>query len=479
MTTNQQEAKTCSTAGMVTYSFGACTEAIIMNTFFGFAMLYYTMALGLSPGNAGMAAFIAGLWDAVSDPIMGHISDNTRSRFGKRHPYLVGGGVGMVLSFFFIWYVPGFFKSNMLILFWYLVVMNLILRTAYTVYVVPFTALGFEICGDYDGRAKLQGIRNAMNMTANILGCAMAWTLFFSNNSGDIRATHISQNYINMGISFTIVAAILIIIMLIFTSKYIRDSRKDNLSGFKIMDFVRDVKDIILDKYPRWVFIFIFFVSLGIVLVSALQMFVLEDFLLLSGWQKTVAHGGTMVGCGIGSLSAGILVKKLDKKGAVYLGGCFGVSCELILALMFLTGFLKPTQTIGWLPVSLIVFTIFHSAYWFGNGIMMPVALSMMADIAEIHEIETGVNKTASYGAIYSLAFKTSLSIGLLLSGYCLGWIGYVSGSHATQSREVIWRLCALTLVVGPVASLAALMLIKRYPVTKQFLGKFRAKRRL
>jgi GPH family glycoside/pentoside/hexuronide:cation symporter len=97
---------------MMVYSVGECANSLVMNSLFGYAMLYYTKALGLTPGLAGWALFVAILWDAASDPIMGHISDNTRSRFGKRHPYLLLGGLAMVVSFFFLWYVPDFFKSR-------------------------------------------------------------------------------------------------------------------------------------------------------------------------------------------------------------------------------------------------------------------------------------------------------------------------------------------------------------------------------
>ena len=100
------------TTDMVKYSLGACTESLVLNSFFGFSMLYYTKALGLDPKMAGIATFIATLWDAVSDPIMGHISDNTQSRFGKRHLYMLLGGAGMIASFYFIWYVPDFFKTT-------------------------------------------------------------------------------------------------------------------------------------------------------------------------------------------------------------------------------------------------------------------------------------------------------------------------------------------------------------------------------
>lgn len=484
------------TLEMVKYSLGACTESLVLNSFFGFSMLYYTKALGLDPKWAGMATFIATLWDAVSDPIMGHISDNTKNRFGKRHPYILLGGVIMIASFFFIWYVPDVFKSSMMVLFWYLVVMNLLLRTAYTVFVVPYTALGFEICKDYDGRAKLQGIRFGLNMAANLLGPAMAWFIFFPNNSGDLKDTQIAQNYINMGTLFTIASVVFLFIMLCFTAKYMRDSKQDKVCASNPAVIIKSMKEIILDKYPRWVFIFMLFVLLGIVLVSTLQMYVFDDFMKLNGWQKSIAHGGTMVGTAIGALSLAFFVRRFDKKGAICVAVIWSVFCELVLAGLFLTGFLKPDQVIGaelvpagtivdgvaatadqmvgGFPIAFVLFAFFHGAYWFGNGILMPITVSMMADVSEIHKIKTGVNKDASYAAMYSLAMKISMAVAGLVAGYCLSWTGFKSGADAVQTPESVWRVCALTFVVGPLASLAALILISRYPVTKTFIEKIR-----
>ena len=475
----------CSTPDMVKYSLGACTESLVINSFFGFSMLYYTKALGLAPEMAGIASFIAVLWDAISDPIMGHISDNTKSRFGKRYPYILLGGITMIVSFFFIWYVPDFFKTELAIgsfnistttmLFSYLVMMNLILRTAYTVFVVPYTALGFEICNEYTGRSKIQGIRNGLNMAANLLGPAMAWAVFFKNNSGDIKDTQVAQNYINMGAVFAVASVVFLALMLYFTAKYIKDSRDDETCHGNPGAFFKNMKEILSDKYPRWVFVFMFFVLLGIMLVAMLQMYVFDDFMKLDGMQKTITHGGTMVGMGLGSLSLAVFVRRFDKKGAIYIAVMWSVFCELILALLFLTGFMKPGQALGGFPIAFVLFAFFHGAYWFGNGILMPVAISMMADVSEIHKIKDGVNKDASYAAMFSFAVKVASSVGLLIGGYCLSWTGFVSGAEAVQTPESVWRVCALTFVVGPLTSLAALGLISKYPVTKQFIEDLRA----
>lgn len=445
-----------------------------MNSIFGFAMLYYTRALGLPPAYAGWAGLAATIFDAVSDPIMGHISDNTRSRFGKRHPYMFFGGGLMVVSFFFVWYVPELFQQTVVTLFWYLVVMNLLLRGAFTIFIVPYTALSFEICQDYAGRSKIQGIRSAMNMAANLLGPAMAHTVFFGRDTETMRAANIAQNYVNMGIVFAAVAGVLIILTLIFTAKYAEDSRRDVTCSRDLTAFFRNMKDIVLDKYPRWVFLFIFFVILGIVLISSLQMYVFEDFMRFSGPQRTIAHGATMVGSGLGALASSVLVRRFDKKGAIFVAVGTGICAEFFLASLFLTGFLEPDLSAAGMPLGLIVFTMFHALYWCGTGVMFAVSLSMMADITEINHVRTGKNKAGSYAAMYSMAVKLSIGPGMLLSGYCLGWVGFEPGAEAVQSPEVAWRIGAMMFLAGPLISLAALGLILKYPVNKTFIESLR-----
>jgi Na+/melibiose symporter-like transporter len=277
-----------------------------------------------------------------------------------------------------------------------------------------------------------------------------------------------------MGLVFTIAALRFLSLMLLFTRKYIKDSRGDETCQGDPKAFFRNMKEIVLDAYSRWVFVYIFFVLLGIVLVSTLQMYVFDDFMGLDGGQKTIAHGGTMVGMGLGSLTLAFFVRRFDKKGAIRFAVIWSVSCELILAALFLTGFIKPGQVAGGVPIAFILFAFLHGAYWFGNGIMFPTAVSMMADVSEIRRITKGVSRDASYAATFSLAMKVSMGVSGLIAGYCLSWTGFQSGADAVQTVESVWRVCALTFVVGPLTSLMALLFITRYPVNQRFLEELR-----
>jgi glycoside/pentoside/hexuronide:cation symporter, GPH family len=470
----------CSRSSMVGYSVGECANSIIMNSLFGYAMLYYTDALGLKHAEAGIAMALAVFWDAITDPVMGHISDNTKSRFGRRHPYMLLGGLATIATYVFLWHVPSIFTSSMNLLFWYLVAINLLQRTAITVFYVPFVALGFEICTDYRGRVTLQGIRSAMNMLANVLGPALAWAVFFSNNAG-VRATSVAENYLTMGVSFATISLVCILAVLVLTRRHIKDSRQITTEGNSIKGFVRDMREIVADRYPRYVFLFIVVVTVGIALVSSLQMYLYEHFMRFGGIEKSVTHGGSMVGFGIGSLIASFLTRKFDKRGGVFFGGLLSVGSSFILGALFLPGLLIPGQSTTILsyaiPLPFILFTLFHSLYWMGNGIIFPIATSMMADVSEINEIRTGINKDGAYAAVFSFAQKCAISLAVLITGYTLTLIGFEPGKEIVQAPETLWRLCAVTLLAGPAVSLISLGLIRLYPVNNELLDTLRNRR--
>lgn len=471
------ETRVCSTFEMVKYSTGECAFSLINNSLIAYAAIYYTSALGLAPWLAGIAMSVSIFWDAITDPVMGHISDNTRSRFGKRHPYILLGGIAMAVSFYFLWQIPDVFKGSSASLFWYLFFANLVLRTAFTVFIVPYTALGFEICSDYAGRTKLQGIRFAMNMVANFFGIAMGWKWYFKDH-GDISGVTISSNFVRMGTIFTVATFLIVIFVSIVTRNHICDSRNEKVVGNSLKDFYVDMREIVFNKYCKWVFAYTFIVIFGIAFAGAYQGHLYEYFMKFSSDSKSIVHGCAMAMTAIGSMAASVLVKRYDKKGAVWVGVMVSVFGNFALSSLFLSGLVTPGQTFSLvglnIPFALIIFTFLHGCYWMGNGVLFPVAISMMADISEIHQIKSGTNKDGSYSAVYSFVLKASSSFGILFSMLCLSFVGFVSG-QSSQEPDVVWRLGAATLLAGPVISLIALFLIRKYPVTKSMIDEMRA----
>lgn len=442
-----------------------------MNSIATFAMLYYTQALGLSPAYAGIAMSIAVFWDAVSDPVMGFITDHTHSPYGRRHPYILVGGLCMAGLLYAVWAVPSFVQTSEIRIFAYLIVMNILLRTALTVFFVPYCALGFEMATDYEGRSRIQGTRQIFNMAANFLGPALAWALFFPETVEGQNATDDPANYLQMGASFAVAIVALTLLTLLFTWRYrgnapVCDTLKPSRPGFKA--FVSTNKDLVLDKHARWVYVFAFLAVLNMVIVSSLLPFFYVYFMKIDGGQISVAQFAAVIGSATGGLLATRIPRWFEKKGSILIACALSIFGNLIVAIFFLPGWTAPDQTPGF-----VFFVIMNGIYWMGSGIMIPTAVSMIADIAEINQYTTGELKDGSYAAFYSFVFKAAISFALLVSGLMLGLIGFDSGAEEHPAR-VIRNLGAAMLLAGPVICLLAAFSIRPYSVSRNFLESLR-----
>jgi glycoside/pentoside/hexuronide:cation symporter, GPH family len=474
---------------IVAYATGEGASSLTQNGISAFALLYYVQVLGLNSQAAGLALSISMLWDAVSDPIMGHISDNTRSRHGRRHPYILGGGIFLAVSFFFLWSIPGFVKGPAA-LFYYILMVNLIVRTAWTIFGVPYAALGFEVCTGYDDRARLQSVRFIFNMAMNLIFNAGGWVLFFSDRIGAggelVDGTTVRSNYPRMGLVLALGALALILICFFSTRRYAHDtSRSPEIKGNSLRDFYIDMRDILRDRLGVIVFLFFGAAQLGMMLVAQSQLFTYRFFMNFPDVQKTVVHGATMVGFAIGSLLATPLVKRWDKKPAAGVGAGLSITANLMLLLIFGGGLLAPRAVLALppsfpvaggmtIPLAAIVFGLFGAMYWAGSGIMAPVAMSMIADISEVNKLRTGLLKDGSYAAVFSFFQKAALSIGLLITGALLDWAGIIPEA-GVQTAGTALRVALATFVSGPVMATIALLLIQAYPVNRAFMRKVKA----
>ena len=468
---NDSSANTCSFRNICGYSLGEGANSLVMNSIATFAMLYYTQALGLSPVYAGIAMSIAVFWDAVSDPVMGFITDHTRTRYGRRHPYILVGGLCMAGLLYAVWAVPPFVQTSEVRIFAYLIAMNILLRTALTVFFVPYCALGFEMATDYEGRSRIQGTRQIFNMAANFLGPALAWTLFFPETAAGQNATDNPANYLQMGASFALAIVALTLLTLLFTWRYrasapVCDTLKPSRPGFKA--FISTNKDLVLDKHARWVYVFAFLAVLNMVIVSSLLPFFYVYFMKIDGGQISVAQFAAVIGSATGGLLATRIPRWFEKKGSLLIACGLSIFGNLIVAIFFLPGWTALDQTPGF-----VFFVVMNGIYWMGSGIMIPTAVSMIADIAEINQYTSGELKDGSYSAFYSFVFKAAISFALLVSGLILSLIGFDSGAEE-HPAQVIWNLGAAMLLAGPTVCLLAAFSITPYRVSRNFLERLR-----
>ena len=139
------------------FGFGGFAEVLMSNAVLSLALPIYNMGLGLSPILIGYAIGIPRLWDAITDPLMGNITDNTRSKWGRRHPYIILGVILTSFLFVIMWMPPANLSKTGL--FVYFLIVSILYFTAYTIFVVPWNALGFELTPDYNERTRVMAYK--------------------------------------------------------------------------------------------------------------------------------------------------------------------------------------------------------------------------------------------------------------------------------------------------------------------------------
>ncbi len=134
--------------------------ALLTQVYMQFYNPVFNDVLGLSPVLIGWVIFIARIWDAVTDPLMGSISDNTVSRWGRRRPWIALGAVVCAISFVAIWWFPR--SQSDMFYFWWLLFTSLAFYLAFTIYSVPYIALGMELSPDYHERTSVMTMRTVI-----------------------------------------------------------------------------------------------------------------------------------------------------------------------------------------------------------------------------------------------------------------------------------------------------------------------------
>ncbi len=166
------------------YGVGAAPYGIKDNGFSFFLLIFYSQVLGLSPVLTSAALAIAIVVDAVTDPILGYISDNWRSRWGRRHPFMYVSIIPICVSYAFLWNPPEMALASSGSLFVYLVVMAISIRIFLTFFEVPNTALISELTSDYDTRTEMMGLRYMFGWLGGIGMAFLAYGVFLRSGDG-------------------------------------------------------------------------------------------------------------------------------------------------------------------------------------------------------------------------------------------------------------------------------------------------------
>lgn len=402
-----------------------------------FLLYFYTDVIHFSPILAGTALLVAKAWDAVSDPLMGQISDGTRSRWGRRRPYLLFGALPYAALFILVW-CPHVTQDNTIN---YLVVIALFILffTASTIVTVPYNALLPELALLPHDRTKLTAFRQPFAVIGWVAGSALVLPLVATLGGG-------RRGYILMSAIFGTIALVVFLI----TAASVRER-----ADFSDRDSVPVGRSFLLTfrNRPFWWFIAAYsLVSLGYTILSGVLIYYAKYWLADEGLFTVMM--GVVMGLLLLSIPLWVWVSgKIGKKEGFIIG-------IAVLVLSACAMFFLP-RTSG-VPLFLIM-----GFAGVGTGAYFLFPYSILPEIIDYDELTSGTRREGAYFGIAFLIFKISIALAPFITGTILAASGYIPDVPQTEQT-----LLGIRLLVGIIPAgffMAGLIFLLFFPLNRQY----------
>ena len=445
------------------YGSAGVSYGVIGNAHY-FTLLYYSQVLGLDARLAGVALAIGVAFDAVTDPLVGYLSDNTKSRWGRRHPFLYASVLPLALSYFLLWHPPPFVQGDTS-MFVHLLISLVALRGSATLFLVPAYAMGAEITSDYDERTRLFARYNTvLSVVGNGMSVLMyaVWLVPTADYADGIMNV---EGYKVAGLVGTLAIAVSVLLFTIGLHRFVpRFSKFQSSDSLGPRQFVRQVADVF--RYPSMRVVVVSWVlycgAMGI--YAALWVYIYSYF-----WEFTSQQISLIV---IPMALAGVLIPPLlsglasgrEKKRVAVLGLSAAMFVNVFPIAMRLLGIFPANGTalLFWILLVLgffetVSFLVFHVA-----------VQSMTVDITEQAELDTGRRSEGVITSAVTFAGKCGYALGTFLGGLTLSLIEFPKETAVGDvAPDVIFDL---GLVYGPLILailLSSVYAIDRYPISR------------
>jgi GPH family glycoside/pentoside/hexuronide:cation symporter len=452
-----------------TYSLGQFSWAAKDTAFHYFLFFYYTQFLGLSASLAGLAALLALTADAISDPIVGQVSDNWRGgKWGRRHPFMAAAIVPFPLFLIAIFNPPESLSQYQLFG-WYLA-NAIIIRTFLTLFTVPHLALGAELSEDYEERTSIATFRNLLGYTGGLSIQLVAWFILIPTATA---AGMVSDGYRNVGF----VAAALAVVGMVAAFWGTRD-RIQYLAKISEAQQARPwyyaFADVVtmLKNHSARIYLSANLVLIVAVGVSNTMLLHINNFFYGFSSQQT---GIFMLCIFLCLLPAAWISKHFvhrfgKERGVIRLICCMAVIGPMPV-MLHLYGFTPPSGSTGLLAV-VCFFIVMHQSLYIANA---NIAGGMVPDIADELALKSGMRQEGIINSGMMLAQKMTFGLGAFFAGIAIDFAGMEGVTEASQVTGVMME--RLAWVYGPglmCATFLVALIYSRYTLTRTRLEDIR-----
>jgi Na+/melibiose symporter-like transporter len=404
------------------YGVGELAISVKNITLNQYLLFFYVDVVRVSPVLVGGAIFFGRLWDAVTDPIVGYLSDTTRSRYGRRRPYVLLSALPLGIAFALLFAPPTAGELSIAV---YLGVLYVVLMSAFTFFATPYLAWGAELADDPHERTSVVQARSMFGVAGGLLGAVvpMAVVQQFSSERAGFAA-------MGMGLGLLLTASALV------PGAFVPERERPHPPTASFRHFFSGLAQTFANREFRIVFATFGLMTLALSLGNSVQLFVIKYWLGLYEFFPWIAGAFALSFiCSFPFWAK--LSRRTSKRAAIR----FGLLLGTILPLGWFL--LSP----GYLPAMLA----FAACGGFASGAVTVVA-SAAVDAVDLDEWQTGERREGAYFGVWTLGLKTAAAAGTLLGGFILRAAGFepTAAPEAERVQSLLW-------ILGPLQALAHL----------------------
>jgi GPH family glycoside/pentoside/hexuronide:cation symporter len=428
---------------ILSYALPAFGMAMILISVAIYLPIFYTDYLGVTAGMLSWVFLIGRVWDAVTDPMMGHLSDRTRTRWGRRRPYFLIAALPMWAVFYLIWSPSPGLSTNGIFL--HLLICYLALYTFWTIFSVPYASLGMELTPAYHERTRLFAGRQGLFIAGTAAG--MLAPRIFENAVGD-KLT----GYAQMAILFGGITVLLILI----TFWRIRERPRSTASP--VYPFFKGLKVTFRNRAFLVLLLVYMAAVVGGSFIAPLTLYIAK-YVIVAEWVVPYVMLAYLAGM-LFSIPAWL---RLAKR--------FGKNRTWTLAMM--VGTIGYTLSYSYHEGTWLLWIVLAVVVGSSTGCSMTMGPAIAADVIDSDELETGMRREGAFVGVWSFLDKAAVGLAVFIGMQGLDRIGYVP--NVEQTPGVIEGMKFLYCLLPAVLHLAALLIFQKFPLTPEVHAQIRA----
>ncbi len=442
----------------VTHGLGSIAYGVKDNGFSTFLLLFYNQVIGLDAGIVGLAIMVALIADAFVDPVIGELTDRTRSRWGRRLPWLYGAPIPLAIMWMLLWNPPE--MNDTMIVAW-LIGFAIIVRSLVSMCEVPSVAIVPELTADYDERTAVMRYRFLFGWGGGLLILLLAYGVFFGGAKGLVDP----EGYFPYALTGALLMTGAVMLSAAGQHKRIAVS---NVADVKPKTTLRQILGEMRDTLSNRAFLWLIFAAL-FGFVNQGITFSMNNYLLGFFWQFTQGEMVAYVFLLFATMVAAFILvapisARLGKRDGAIFAGAVALLVNSGIYFAYIQGIFPGLP--GKPSVAAMFALVFVSNTF--SIILMILSSSMMADVVEASQSETGRRSEGLFFAGYFFMQKCATGIGIFVAGLILSLAAFPANAKPGEvGADVLGNLALGYALAVLIIGMLGLIVMRRFPISR------------